>query len=216
MLHVDLKAGDRLFYYTTCGWMMWNWLASGLASGATLVLYDSSPFHPSPAALFDYAQDVGINVMGVSAKYIDAIAKQFLAPARTHRLDALRTILSTGSPLMAEGFDYVYRSVKQDLRLSSMSGGTDLISCFVLGNPLLPVWRGEIQSRGLGMRSRFSTMTGAPLAAAASWSARDRFRRCRSDSGTTRTASSTAPHTSRNIRTSGATATGASSPRTAA
>ena len=151
MLHTDLKQGDRLFYYTTCGWMMWNWLASGLASGATLLLYDGSPFHPSPAILFDYAQDARMNVMGVSAKFIDAIAKQGLNPARTHRLDALKAILSTGSPLTAEGFDYVYRRLKKDVRLSSMSGGTDLISCFVLGNPLLPVWRGEIQSRGLGM-----------------------------------------------------------------
>ena len=151
MLHVDLKAGDRLFYYTTCGWMMWNWLASGLACGATLLLYDGSPFHPSPATLFDYAQDARMNVMGVSAKYIDTLAKQRVSPANTHRLDALKTILSTGSPLAAESFDYVYGNVKKDVRLSSMSGGTDLISCFVLGNPLLPVWRGEIQSRGLGM-----------------------------------------------------------------
>ena len=150
-LHVDLKPGDRLFYYTTTGWMMWNWLASGLASGATLLLYDGSPFHPAPDALFNFAQDERMNVMGVSAKYIDAIAKEKLAPARTHRLDALTAILSTGSPLAPEGFDYVYRNVKEDVRLSSMSGGTDLISCFVLGNPVLPVWRGEIQCRGLGM-----------------------------------------------------------------
>ena len=165
MLHVDLKAGDRLFYYTTCGWMMWNWLASGLASGATLLLYDGSPFHPTPAALFDFAQDARMNVMGVSAKYIDSIGKQSLAPSRTHRLDALRAMLSTGSPLMAEGFDYVYASVKPDLRLSSMSGGTDLISCFVLGNPLLPVWRGEIQSRGLGMMVEVYDDEGRSLAA---------------------------------------------------
>ncbi|RPI40001.1 MAG: acetoacetate--CoA ligase, partial [Betaproteobacteria bacterium] len=121
------------------------------ALGATLMLYDGSPFHPGPAVLFDYAQDEAINVMGVSAKFIDAIAKQNLAPATTHRLHALKAILSTGSPLVPEGFDYVYRNVKADVRLCSMSGGTDLISCFVLGNPLLPVWRGEIQCRGLGM-----------------------------------------------------------------
>ncbi|MCC6534160.1 MAG: acetoacetate--CoA ligase [Burkholderiales bacterium] len=151
MLHVDLKPGDRLFYYTTCGWMMWNWLASGLASGATLLLYDGSPFHPGPQVLFDYAEDEAMTVMGVSAKYLDAVAKQGLAPRRTHRLAALETILSTGSPLVPESFDYVYREVKRDVRLCSMSGGTDLISCFVLGNPLLPVWRGEIQCRGLGM-----------------------------------------------------------------
>ena len=151
MLHVDLKRGDRLFYYTTCGWMMWNWLASGLASGATLMLYDGSPFHPTPEVLFDYVQDESVNVMGVSAKYIDAIAKQGLEPRASHYLDAVKAILSTGSPLVPEGFDYVYRAVKPDVRLCSMSGGTDLISCFVLGCPVLPVWRGEIQCRGLGM-----------------------------------------------------------------
>jgi len=151
MLHCDLKPGDRMLYYTTCGWMMWNWLASALASGVTLALYDGSPFHPTPQVLFDYVQDERITVMGVSAKYIDAIAKQALEPLRTHRLDALTTILSTGSPLVPEGFDYVYRHVKPDVRLCSMSGGTDIISCFVLGSPLLPVRRGEIQCRGLGM-----------------------------------------------------------------
>ncbi len=167
MLHVDLKAGDRLFYYTTCGWMMWNWLASGLASGATLLLYDGSPFHPSPATLFDYAQDARMSIMGISAKYIDAIAKQNLAPARTHRLDSLKAILSTGSPLAPEGFDYVYRNVAKKVRLSSMSGGTDLISCFVLGNPLLPVWRGELQSRGLGMSVAVFDAKGRSLSAGA-------------------------------------------------
>jgi acetoacetyl-CoA synthetase len=151
VLHVDLKPDERLFYYTTCGWMMWNWLVSGLASGATLALYDGSPFHPTPSVLFDYARDERIDVMGVSAKYIDAIAKQGLAPAETHDLGAMKALLSTGSPLVPEGFDYVYAKVKPDVRLCSMSGGTDLISCFVLGNPLLPVWRGEIQCRGLGM-----------------------------------------------------------------
>jgi acetoacetyl-CoA synthetase len=163
MLHVDLKPSDRLFYYTTCGWMMWNWLASGLASGATLLLYDGSPFHPSPASLFDYAQDARMNVMGVSAKFIDAIAKQNLVPARTHRLDTLQAILSTGSPLVAEGFDYVYNNVKRNVRLCSMSGGTDLISCFVLGNPLLPVWRGELQCRGLGMQVEVFDADGRSL-----------------------------------------------------
>ena len=151
VLHVDLKRGDRLFYYTTCGWMMWNWLVSALASGATLMLYDGSPFHPGPNVLFDYAEDEAINVMGVSAKYIDAIAKDGFKPRASHSLTSLKAVLSTGSPLAPEGFDYVYRNVKADVRLCSMSGGTDLISCFVLGNPLLPVWRGEIQCRGLGM-----------------------------------------------------------------
>jgi len=164
MLHVDLKPGERLFFYTTCGWMMWNWLASGLASGATLLLYDGSPFYPGPEALFNYAQDADMNVMGVSAKFIDTIAKGGLAPARSHRLDALRTILSTGSPLAAEGFDYVYGNVKADVCLSSMSGGTDLISCFVLGNPLLPVRRGEIQCRALGMKTEVFDATGSSLA----------------------------------------------------
>jgi len=164
MLHVDLKPGDRLFYYTTCGWMMWNWLASGLASGATLLLYDGSPFHPGPQVLFDYARDEAMTVMGVSAKYIDAIAKQGLAPIATHRLDALQAVLSTGSPLVPEGFDYIYRNVKSDVRLCSMSGGTDLISCFVLGNPVLPVWRGEIQCRGLGMDVAVFDDAGRPLA----------------------------------------------------
>jgi acetoacetyl-CoA synthetase len=164
MLHVDLKPGERLFFYTTCGWMMWNWLATGLASGATLLLYDGSPFHPGPEALFDYAQDAGMNVMGVSAKFIDSIAKSGVIPARSHRLDALRAILSTGSPLAAEGFDYVYRNVKSDVCLSSMSGGTDLISCFVLGNPLLPVRRGEIQCRALGMKVEVFDATGSSLA----------------------------------------------------
>jgi len=164
MLHCDLRPGDRMVYYTTCGWMMWNWLASALASGVTLALYDGSPFHPTPAVLFDYAQDERITVMGVSAKYIDAIAKQGLTPRRTHRLDALTTVLSTGSPLVPEGFDYVYRNVKPDVRLCSMSGGTDIISCFVLGSPLLPVWRGEIQCRGLGMDVRVYDEQGADLA----------------------------------------------------
>jgi acetoacetyl-CoA synthetase len=152
VLHTDLKADERLFYYTTCGWMMWNWLVSGLAAGATLILYDGSPFAGDGGTiLFDYAQDERMNVFGTSAKYIDAAAKLGLAPARTHDLPALRAILSTGSPLAPESFDYVYRDVKRDVLLASISGGTDIVSCFVLGNPLLPVWRGELQCRGLGM-----------------------------------------------------------------
>jgi len=151
-LHADVKPGDRLFYFTTCGWMMWNWLASGLASGATLMLYDGSPFFPGGSVLFDYIDAEGINIFGTSAKYLDSARKLGLAPAQTHKLASLRTILSTGSPLVAEGFDYVYESIKGDVCLSSISGGTDIISCFVLGNPLLPVWRGEIQCRGLGMK----------------------------------------------------------------
>ena len=150
-LHTDLKRGDRLFYFTTCGWMMWNWLVSGLASGATLLLYDGSPFHPSGNVLWDYAQAEGCTHFGTSAKYIDALKKAELAPGRTHDLSTVRVMLSTGSPLVPEGFDYVYRAIKKDVLLSSISGGTDIASCFVLGNPTAPVYRGEIQCRGFGM-----------------------------------------------------------------
>ncbi|HVR28699.1 MAG TPA: acetoacetate--CoA ligase [Thermoanaerobaculia bacterium] len=150
-LHADVRPGDRLFYFTTCGWMMWNWLVSGLASGATLVLYDGSPFHPLPAALFDLAAAERISILGTSAKFLDAAAKAGLVPRRTHDLGALRTVLSTGSPLLPEGFDYVYHDLKEDVHLASISGGTDILSCFVLGNPTAPVWRGEIQCAGLGM-----------------------------------------------------------------
>ena len=162
-LHNDIKSEDRLFFFTTCGWMMWNWLVSGLASGATLMLYDGSPFYPSAAALFDFADAHGISVLGVSAKFIDAIAKAGLHPAQTHRLERIKAILSTGSPLAPEGFDYVCQKVKPGVRLSSMSGGTDIVSCFVLGNPVLPVWRGEIQSRGLGMRVEVLNENGRPV-----------------------------------------------------
>ncbi|MFA7268906.1 MAG: acetoacetate--CoA ligase [Sterolibacterium sp.] len=151
LLHGDLKAGDRLFYFTTCGWMMWNWLVSGLAAGATLLLYDGSPLAGRGQLLFDYADAEGMTHFGTSAKFIDAIAKIGLEPARSHRLTALRTLYSTGSPLVAESFEYVYRHIKQDIQLASISGGTDIISCFVLGNPTAPVWRGEIQCAGLGM-----------------------------------------------------------------
>jgi acetoacetyl-CoA synthetase len=151
-LHCDLKPGDRLFYFTTLGWMMWNWLASGLASGATLLLYDGSPFVEQGRILFDYADAEGMTHLGTSAKFIDAIAKAGVEPAKTHRLDQVRTVLSTGSPLAPEGFDFVYRSIKRDVCLSSISGGTDICGCFVLGNPILPVWRGEIQCRALGLR----------------------------------------------------------------
>jgi len=150
-LHTDLNADDRLFYYTTCGWMMWNWLASGLAVGATLVLYDGSPFHPDSNRLLDLIDAERINVFGVSARYLSALEKAGASPRRSHRLDSLRSLLSTGSPLSPDSFDYVYRQIKNDLRLSSISGGTDIVSCFALGNPLLPVWRGELQCAGLGM-----------------------------------------------------------------
>jgi acetoacetyl-CoA synthetase len=150
-LHTDLKRGDRLFYFTTCGWMMWNWLASGLATGATLLLYDGSPFYPAPRVLFDFADEERMTVFGTSAKYIDALNKTGARPVETHSLAALKTMTSTGSPLVPESFDYVYRAIKKDLLLSSISGGTDIVSCFVLGNPALPVYRGEIQCRGFGL-----------------------------------------------------------------
>ena len=151
-LHCDIKPGDRLFYFTTLGWMMWNWLASGLASGATLLLYDGSPFVDEGRILFDYADAEGTTHLGTSAKFLDAAAKAGVEPAKTHRLERLQTVLSTGSPLAPEGFDFVYRSIKRDVCLSSISGGTDICGCFVLGNPILPVWRGEIQCRALGLK----------------------------------------------------------------
>jgi len=151
-LHCDVKPGDRLFYFTTLGWMMWNWLATALASGATLLLYDGSPFVGNGSILFDYADAEQMTHLGTSAKFIDAISKAGVQPAETHRLEHVRTVLSTGSPLAPEGFDYVYRAIKRDVCLSSISGGTDICGCFVLGNPILPVWRGEIQCRALGLR----------------------------------------------------------------
>lgn len=150
-LHTDIKAGDSVFYFTTCGWMMWNWLVSALASKSSLVLYDGSPFFPDGNILWDYADEVGITQFGTSAKYIDALKKHRYAPAETHQLSELRTLCSTGSVLAPESFDYVYKSIKQNLCLSSISGGTDIISCFVLGCPILPVYRGQSQCRGLGM-----------------------------------------------------------------
>jgi acetoacetyl-CoA synthetase len=150
-LHSDIREGDRLFYYTTCGWMMWNWLASSLASGATLMLYDGNPFIDHGRILWDYAERERITHFGTSAKYLDALAKAGAKPGESGKLDALRVILATGSPLAPESFDYVYESVKRDVQLSSISGGTDILSCFVLGNPLLPVWRAEIQCAGLGL-----------------------------------------------------------------
>ena len=162
-LHSDVRAGDRLFYFTTCGWMMWNWLVSGLASGATLLLYDGSPFAAGGTVLFDYAAAEKMTHFGTSAKFIDAAAKLGLTPGRTHDLGALRAMFSTGSPLSPEGFDWVYREIKQDILLASISGGTDIVSCFVLGNPVLPVWRGEIQCRGLGMAVDVFDEDGRPV-----------------------------------------------------
>jgi len=150
-LHTDLGRADRFFYFTTCGWMMWNWLVSGLASGCTLVLYDGAPLFPDPGRLWRLAEQAGISVFGASARYIAALAKVGMEPGARHDLSALRVLLSTGSPLAAESFDYVYRRIKSDVMLASISGGTDIVSCFVLGNPLRPVYRGEIQGPGLGM-----------------------------------------------------------------
>ena len=163
VLHTDIKTGDRVFYFTTCGWMMWNWLVSGLASGATLLLYDGSPFVSKGSVLWDYAAEEKMTVFGTSAKYIDALAKLRMEPGRTHDLSSLRALLSTGSPLVPESFDYVYRSIKPDLQLASISGGTDIISCFALGCPTLPVWRGELQCRGLGMKIEVWNDEGRPV-----------------------------------------------------
>ncbi len=159
-LHADVRAGDRLFYFTTLGWMMWNWLASGIATGATLLLYDGSPFHPGPQVLFDYAEKERMTHFGTSAKYIDAVKKAGLTPGETHDLSSLRAMMSTGSPLVAESFDYVYRSIAADLHLASISGGTDIVSCFVLGDPTRPVRRGEIQGPGLGLAVEVWTEDG--------------------------------------------------------
>ncbi len=159
----DMRPGDRVFYFTTCGWMMWNWLVSALASEATLLLYDGSPFHPDGNILFDFIAAEQASFFGTSAKYIDALGKANLDPKSSHDLAALRTIASTGSPLVPEGFDYVYQHVKQDVCLSSVAGGTDLIGCFVGGNPIGPVWRGEIQARCLGMAVEVFDDGGRPL-----------------------------------------------------
>jgi acetoacetyl-CoA synthetase len=162
-LHCDIRPDDRVFYFTTCGWMMWNWLVSVLASEATLLLYDGSPFHPEPQVLFDLADAEGMTLFGTSAKYLDAARKAGLAPIRTHRLASMRTMTSTGSPLAPESFDYVYESIKPDLHLASISGGTDIVSCFVGGNPAGPVWRGEIQVPALGMKVDVFDERGRPV-----------------------------------------------------
>jgi acetoacetyl-CoA synthetase len=163
VLHCDISTADRLFYFTTCGWMMWNWLATGLASGATLILYDGSPFFADGRVLWEMAQRENVTVFGTSAKYISALEKAGVRPRDEFDLPQLRSVLSTGSPLAAESFDYVYEAIGDDLQLSSIAGGTDILSCFVLGNPLLPVRRGEIQCRGLGMAVLIFNDAGAPV-----------------------------------------------------
>jgi acetoacetyl-CoA synthetase len=166
-LHADTRPGDRVFYFTTLGWMMWNWLVSALGVGATLLLYDGSPFHPGPEVLFDYADAEGMTLFGTSAKYIDAVKKSGLRPIATHRLDVLRGIASTGSPLAAESFAFVYEAIKKDVHLASISGGTDIVSCFVLGDPTRPVHAGEIQGPGLGLAVEVWTDEGRPAAVGA-------------------------------------------------
>ena len=162
-LHCGVVPGDRVFYFTTCGWMMWNWLTAGLAAGATLCLYDGSPFAPDGNVLFDYAAEEQFAIFGTSAKYLDAVRKSGLVPAMTHDLSKLRLITSTGSPLSPEGFSFVYEGIKADVQLASISGGTDIVSCFVLGNPLQPVWRGEIQGPGLGLAVDVWNEEGVPV-----------------------------------------------------
>ena len=163
VLHTDLRRDDHIFYFTTCGWMMWNWLVSSLAVGATVVLYDGAPFAPHAASLWDMAQEERVTVFGTSAKYLALAEKMGVEPNRTHDVGALRAILSTGSPLAPPSFDYVYRRVKPDVQLASISGGTDIISCFALGNPAGPVWRGELQVRGLGMAVDVFDEAGRPV-----------------------------------------------------
>jgi acetoacetyl-CoA synthetase len=162
-LHTDIKQGDRLFYFTTCGWMMWNWLVSGLAVGATLILYDGSPMAPKPKVLWKITDDEGITHFGASAKYFASLNKFHYHPAKHFALTKLRTLLSTGSPLAPETFEYLYQNVKSDLCVSSISGGTDIISCFALGNPTLPVYAGELQCKGLGMDIDIVDPQGQPL-----------------------------------------------------
>ena len=163
LLHTDIRRDERVFYFTTCGWMMWNWLASVLAIGATIVLFDGSPFHPDPGALWKMAAEERINVFGTSAKFIAAMQKSTFEPMRDADLSSLRAILSTGSPLLPENFDYVYERIKKDVQLSSISGGTDIVSCFALGAPTLPVYRGELQCRGLGLAVQIFDDAGRSL-----------------------------------------------------
>jgi acetoacetyl-CoA synthetase len=163
-LHADVRSNDRLYYFTTCGWMMWNWLVSGLASEATLLLYDGSPFAGGNTIIYDFADAEGMTQLGTSAKFIEACNKFGLKPKQSHQLSALRSIFSTGSPLSPESYDYVYQQIKDDVLLASISGGTDIISCFALGCPVLPVWKGELQCRGLGMAVDVFDDNGQPLA----------------------------------------------------
>jgi len=163
MLHTDLKRDDTIIYLTTCGWMMWNWLVSSLAVGATIVLYEGSPFYPDPLALWRVAEEEGVTVFGTSARYLAALEKSGARPGHSCDLSRLRAVLSTGSPLSEEGFRYVYSTIKSDLQLASISGGSDLNGCFALGNPIAPVYAGELQCRGLGMAVDVFDYAGRPL-----------------------------------------------------
>ncbi|WP_230368885.1 acetoacetate--CoA ligase [Paludibacterium denitrificans] len=197
-LHADIHHGDRLFYFTTCGWMMWNWLVSGLASGATLLLYDGSPFAAHGRVLWDYAKAEHCSHFGTSAKYLDELRKLPLEPARHYQLAPLRAVFSTGSPLAAESFDWVYQHIKANINLASISGGTDIVSCFALGCANLPVYRGELQCRGLGMAVDVVDEQGRPLRGEKGEliCRLSRFRPCRSASGTIRMAANTGRPTS--------------------
>ena len=163
LLHTDLKREDTIFYFTTCGWMMWNWLTTSLAVGATLILYDGNPFHPEPGALWQMAQDEKITVFGTSAGYIAALKKAGAKPGKSFDLSMLRALLSTGSPLSKKDFRFIYSEIKQDMQLASISGGSDINGCFALGNPIGPVYEGELQCRGLGMKVFAFDESGSPV-----------------------------------------------------
>lgn len=162
-LHTDLKREDTIFFFTTCGWMMWNWLVSSLSIGAKVLLFDGNPFYPDSGALWKVAEEEKITIFGTSARYIDALDKEGVKPGRDYDLGPLRAICSTGSPLSVEGFEYVYREIKNDVQLSSISGGTDINGCFALGNPIGPVYAGELQCRGLGMNVQAFDSEGKPV-----------------------------------------------------
>ena len=163
LLHVNLKKEEKIFYYTTCGWMMWNWLVSALSLGSTIVLYEGNPFYPSSSHLLKIADRTKIDIFGTSAKYIDSLEKAEVVPSKIGEFDNLKTILSTGSPLLDNNFDFVYKKWKSDVQLSSISGGTDIISCFALGCPILPVYKNELQCIGLGMDVSSFNVTGKPV-----------------------------------------------------
>jgi len=163
VLHFDLKPGDRFYYFTTTGWNVWYLLTAALGAGGVVLMYDGSPFHPKSDAIFDMADAEGMTVLGTSPKYIETLRKLDLQPAKTHKLAALKTVLTTGAPLSADAFDYVYASIKRDVRLSSISGGTEMVSTLANGNPIGPVWRGELQVRALGMKAEVYDEAGRPV-----------------------------------------------------